>query len=424
MNLIKVLYYYWQAKRLKFNHRSALEAHQQAKLNKFFKHTLAGSPYFAPYIHQPLDKFPLMDKAVMMDKFDEINTAGLKLKDVLDCAYQAENSRDFSPTLGGYSVGLSSGTTGKRGVFLVSDQEQAMWAGTILAKLLPDGLLHKERIAFFLRANNNLYNAVRTPTINFEFFDLFDKFDAHIQRLVQYRPTIIVAPASVLRAIALEPSFTEFRPNYVISVAEVLDEQTHTLLSTCFDKVGQVYQATEGFLAHTCTHGRLHLNEEYIYVEKQWLDDSRFIPIITDFSRQSQPVVRYRLDDVLVADNASCPCGQPTQVIAKIEGRQGDTLHLPKKGGGVVMVFADVCERIFAQHLPLEGDYQLNQLNECTLSLTIDGNPSYLTACMTAFTQHFDELGVAVSQLVWQLQAKPIIRSFEQKRRRICNLHK
>lgn len=422
MNIGKLLYHYWRAKRLKFNHRSALEAHQKKQLNKFFKHTLAGSPYFAPYCHQPLDKFPLMDKAVMMDKFDEINTAKLKLKDVLDCAYQAENSRDFSPTLGGYSVGLSSGTTGKRGVFLVSESEQAMWAGTILAKLLPNGLLHKERIAFFLRANNNLYNAVRTPTINFEFFDLFDSFDGHIQRLTHYRPTIIVAPASVLRAIALEPSLTNLCPNYVISVAEVLDTQTHTLLKARFKKVGQVYQATEGFLAHTCTHGRLHLNEEYIYVEKQWLDDSRFIPIITDFSRQSQPVVRYRLDDVLVADNTPCPCRQPTQVIAKIEGRQGDTLHLPKQGGGVVLVFADVCERIFAQHLPLEGDYQLNQLNECTLSLTIDGNPSYLTDCMTAFNHHFAELGVAVSQLVWQLQAKPIIRSFEQKRRRICRL--
>ena len=57
--------------------------------------------------------------------------------------------------------------------FLVSPQEQAKWAGTILAKLLPNGLFHPERIAFFLRANNNLYNAVRSRTISFEFFDLF-----------------------------------------------------------------------------------------------------------------------------------------------------------------------------------------------------------------------------------------------------------
>ena len=70
-------------------------------------------------------------------------------------------------------IGSGGGTSGKRGAFLVSDDEQARWAGTILAKLLPQGLLHKERIAFLLRANNNLYNAVRSPTISFEFFEFF-----------------------------------------------------------------------------------------------------------------------------------------------------------------------------------------------------------------------------------------------------------
>ena len=424
MNKIKLLYHYWQAKHLKFHDRTALEAYQQKQLAKFFKRTLAKSPHFAPYLNKPLSDFPIMDKSVMMSEFDRINTAGLTLADVLDCAYKAEQSRDFSPTLKGYSVGLSSGTSGKRGAFLVSDDEQARWAGTMLAKLLPQGLLHKERIAFFLRANNNLYNAVRSPTISFEFFDLFTEFKSNINRLQSYNPTIIVAPASVLRAIALEKSLSALTPTQVISVAEVLDEQTHALLTQRFGKVGQVYQATEGFLACTCSHGRLHLNEEYIYVEKQWLDDARFVPVITDFSRMSQPVVRYRLDDVLLADNTPCPCGSVATVISKIEGRQGDTLHLPSTRGDSVPIFADVCERIFATQLPLTGDYQLNQIDARTLSLTLDSHQAHLDACQKAFMAYFAQMGVATDKLIWQMHIQPISRSFEQKRRRICNLYK
>lgn len=58
MNKIKLLYHYWQAKRLKFHDRTALEKYQQKQLAKFFKRTLAKSPHFAPYLDKPLSDFP------------------------------------------------------------------------------------------------------------------------------------------------------------------------------------------------------------------------------------------------------------------------------------------------------------------------------------------------------------------------------
>lgn len=426
MKLIKLLYHYWRAKRLYFRHQDQLHTHQNKQLRRFFERTLIDSPYFVPYLdstlspQEQLSALPIMNKDIMMTHFDTINTAHLALKDVLACAYQAEQSRDFSSQLQGYSVGLSSGTTAKRGAFLVSDDEQARWAGVILAKLLPKSLFRPQKIAFFLRANNNLYQSVRSPSICFEFFDLFDTFEQSIARLIDYKPTIIVAPASLLQAIALHDN--TLAPTKVISVAEVLDEQTKRLLTQRFGVVQEVYQATEGFLACSCRHGRLHLNEEYLYIEKQWLDDTRFVPIITDFSRTTQPIARYRLDDVLVIDNTPCPCGSATQVIAKIEGRQGDTLLLPSFDNSPVMVFADVCERILAQVLPLECDYQLDQLDDHTLALTISqGDDDLLHACQVAFCRAFDKLGVNTASLNWQSFIVPIQRDFTQKRRRIKN---
>lgn len=424
MNILKLLYHYWQCKRLNFSDRLQLSRYQQRKLVKFMKTVLPKSPYFRPYLDKPLQDFPLMNKQIMMDNFDQLNTARLKLQDVLNCALQAESSRDFSPTIGQYSVGLSSGTSGKRGVFLVSPEEQAKWAGTILAKLLPNGLFHTERIAFFLRANNNLYNSVKSRTISFEFFDLFQPFEQSIHRLQAYQPTIIVAPAQVLYQLALDERVQSLNVNKVISVAEVLDSQTKQLLTQRFPEVGEVYQATEGFLACTCRCGNLHLNEDLLIVEQQMLDKHRFVPIITDFSRISQPIVRYRLDDVLVKHPDPCPCGSVLQRIEKIEGRFSDTLKLSGKDQPEVLVFADLCERIFAQILPLEADYQLDQIAKNQLKLTACCDENQLKQCQHKFLEVFEQLGVDTPQISWQLSRLPIERKLADKRRRVRNLVK
>lgn len=58
-----------------------------------------------------------MDKATLMGDFAAYNTRDLSLEQVLPLAVQAEQSRDFSPTLGDITVGLSSGTSGAQGCF-------------------------------------------------------------------------------------------------------------------------------------------------------------------------------------------------------------------------------------------------------------------------------------------------------------------
>ena len=123
----------------------------------------------------------------------------------------------------------------------------------------------------------------------------------------------MVAPASTLIELANYVSNQQLaiQPVKVVSVAEILEERDAETIAKAFqlDTVDQVYQATEGFLACTCSEGNLHLNEDILYVEKEYLDDSRFYPIITDFKRTSQPIYRYRLNDILVEEKSPCPSG-------------------------------------------------------------------------------------------------------------------
>src|SRR5262245_52007899 len=63
---------------------------------------------------------PPIGKAEMMAHFDTFNTCGIRREAAMEVALRAEASRDFRPMLNGLTVGLSSGTSGHRGLFLVS----------------------------------------------------------------------------------------------------------------------------------------------------------------------------------------------------------------------------------------------------------------------------------------------------------------
>ena len=169
-----------------------------------------------------------------------------------------------------------------------------------------------------------------------------------LRRLQDLRPTIIVAPPSLLRQLVgkMIEGQISLNPERVISVAEPLDPIDEQLLQEVFGQtIHQVYQATEGFIGATCSYGTIHLNEDTMIVEREYLDERRFIPIITDFRRKSQPIIRYRLDDVLHLLDEPCPCGSIHTALKAIEGRRGDVFELSQKQGGNRLVYADFLRR-------------------------------------------------------------------------------
>ena len=356
--------------------RAAIERRQRRLLRSHLRFLRRRSPYFRDLLAtRSFSDLPLMDKSVMMSRFDEINTVGVGKDEALALAIANERSRDFDADLGSNSVGLSSGTSGHRGLFVVSSAERDAWVGTVLARTLPRGTLFGHRIALFLRADNTLYESVGSRAVSFRYFDVYADMDANIARLREYRPTILVAPPSVLRLIARAADAGGFDvvPQRVYSVAEVLeisDEQRITA-SLGQSVLHQLYQCTEGFLAHTCEHGVIHLNEDNILVEREALDAERFTPIVTDLRRRAQPIMRYRLGDVLRERTSPCPCGSALTAIERIEGREGDTLLFRSLDGRDLPVFADVITRalLFADGF---DEYRITQIGESRLQIALD----------------------------------------------------
>jgi putative adenylate-forming enzyme len=416
---------YWRTRRLHFASRATLQAHQARALRNLGAYLVRRSPWFAGL--DPMDPagWPTMDKPTMLAHFDHMNTAGLHLDEVLQTALRAERSRDFRPQLLGHTVGLSSGTTGQRGVFVVSARERAEWAGVMLARMLPRGLMRPARVALFLRAHSRLYDTVRTPWLGLRFFDLFAPWPELTDSLQRYQPQLLVAPAQVLRRLALARLHEglALRPQRVISAAEVLRPQDRILIEQAFGEVHEVYQATEGFLASTCERGTLHLHEEHLWFETEWLDDQqqRFVPRVTDFRRRIQPIVRYRLDDVLVV-GPPCACGRVTRTLARIEGRCDDQFDLPGRDGQRVSIFADVLQRALAQVLPLHADHQLDQTGPAALVLQADTDSRTLARAQVHLVRVLHALGVATGELAWVANETPPAWNATAKRRHIRRL--
>ncbi|MBC8110840.1 MAG: hypothetical protein H7Y04_07255 [Verrucomicrobia bacterium] len=329
--------------RKKFSNRQQLLIWQNRQLQFFEKNTLKKSVYFTEKLQQfgAVENLPVMDKSLLMEHFDAMNTVGISKKEAMQVALEGEKTRDFSPKIKHISVGLSSGTSGNRGLFLVSDRERAIWVANAVFRLLFPISLKKRSIAFFLRANNNLYEAVKSRFFDFRFFDLQYPIEKNITELIDFQPHILIAPPSVLLIVASKAGDLSCVQK-IISIAEVLESENKVSLEKIFRQtIHQVYQATEGFLASTCRFGTLHFHEDLLFIEKEYLDNKRFYPIITDFTRTSQPIVRYRLNDIIHERKTTCPCGSVMLTIDHIEGRSDDIFEFLDKNHKKVLLFPD-----------------------------------------------------------------------------------
>lgn len=363
----------------KFKNRKQLEKYQNKKVLKQLKYLKKHSSYFKDIdLSDGMNSFyklPYMNKEIMMHNFDSMNTVDIKKDKAMDIAINGEKTRDFSEKYNNISVGLSSGTSGHRGLFIISDKERSVWAGGVMAKLLPKNNLFGHKVAFFLRADNNLYETANTKIMEFKYFDILKNMDENIEKLDKFKPTILVAPPSVLLLLAqaVEDKKLNINPVKIISVAEVLSKKDEEYFKKVFkqDMIFQVYQCTEGFLAYTCECGSFHINEDVILMEKEYIDDKRFVPIITDYIRTSQPIIRYRLNDILVESKKKCKCGSKLMVIDKIEGREDDIFLFDSTDEKEVIVFPDFISRCII-YVPDIKEYKVVQNSKSKITVYLD----------------------------------------------------
>ncbi len=371
-------------------HGERLAHYQDRRAQQMVTHAYRHSPFyrahwsgrFLPDWHT----LPTVDKHTMVANFDCFNTYGIDYTAAYQVAQQAEQSRNFQPTLRTrrgqtLTAGLSSGTSGERGLFLVSPKESAAWAGVILARALHGIPWRGCRVAFFLRAFSNLYATVNSPFLQLRYFDLQQPLDEAVATLNHYQPQILVGPPSLLAALAAaqQSGALHVTPARLISVAEVLEPQDELHLHAAFGvPVHQIYQCTEGLLAVSCSHGSLHIQEDLLAMQLEEIgvpsvasavlpeyptapQPPHYTPIVTDLWRTTQPILRYRLGDLLRVSDAPCPCGSAFRVISAIAGRLADLCYCATVKGDRLPLFPATLRDALLASSPAILDYQIVQ---------------------------------------------------------------
>ncbi len=373
---LKIIYYWLLFKmRGPYSDRKGLKAHQQRELKKFAKKVLINSPFYKSYCQNETvlwDAMPEITKTEFMANFNSINTCNMTIEEAMPFALAAEKNRSFKNEINGVTIGLSTGTSGKRGLFLVSENERAQWVALVMSRVIKPRLFQKQKIAFFLRANSNLYASVSSSLFEFRYFDIFQPIDKLLIELNDFAPQIIAAQPSVLMDIAQAQQSGHIMvwPNQIISFAEVLHQKDKEFIESQLPaRITEVYQCTEGFLGVSCEYGTLHLNEDFIHIEKDWIDEDTFYPIITDFSRSSQPIVKYKLNDVLQVKKKPCSCGSQLLALEKIIGRDDDVLNFNTQ-----KIYPDLIARRIAITCNHFYNYTISQVKSDLLEVQIECN--------------------------------------------------
>lgn len=353
------------------------------------------------YVARTFDRASLPDvlsKSESLANFAKLNVLGLSYEESLRHASEGT-------TVGDIHFGLSTGTSGSRGVFMTSSEERAFWAGAVIGRCLPS-LMKPTRIAYFLRSDNKLYHAVQTGRrFQLKHFDL--ETDLDLEGLETFAPDVIMAPSYVLARIAL--SSYSGRPSLVIASADVLDPWDETAIRARFPRLHHIYQATEGFLGASCSQGTLHLNEDLLLFERRMLDDKHFVPILTDFHRRSQAVVRLELSDVLRL--GYCSCGSPLTALERVDGRLDEIFSAPR-----MLYRGDLAAAL--AHLPLAGlDFRFIQKSPHDFILKAS---HFADEIATALRTRLIEAGIEAPSIT--IEPEFTLKLYEKRRRFISEV--
>ncbi len=187
----------WRTRR--WQSRQAFEHWQGKKLARWLKNDLPRVDYYAG-APESLGDLPIIDKKTLMANFDRFNIARVRAED-------GWRACETDKKIGTLNVGASTGTSGNRALFVISEAERFRWLGVMLAKAVPGFLFRHERVAVILPQDTALYDAANTTRrIKLEFYDLRQGPESWLERLERFSPTAIVAPPKI-RDIWLKPTF-------------------------------------------------------------------------------------------------------------------------------------------------------------------------------------------------------------------------
>jgi phenylacetate-coenzyme A ligase PaaK-like adenylate-forming protein len=290
-----------------------------------------------------LAELPAMTKDDLMDNFDEIVTdRRLTLAGVE--AHLATLTGEESYLLDGYHAVASSGSSGRRGVFV---WDWGAWAAAYAALLRHElrawmgafpGPVTMASVAAGrpTHASRAIFTTFTRPGFAVRGFPVSRPVAETVEGLERLQPMILGGYPTALCALAHEARAGRLRiaPRRIVCYAEPLLPEMRALLEeTWAAPVGNWWCSSEAQgMAISCGQGpAMHLNEDLLVVEPV---DERGAPVpagvrsakvyLTHLFNPVLPLIRYELTDEVTVLDGRCPCGCAHRMVADVEGRLDD----------------------------------------------------------------------------------------------------
>lgn len=261
----------------------------------------------------PLSAFPIIDKSILMDHFDELITVpDLRQEDLQQ--FDAGVTADRKPYQGKYHVVHSSGSTGKPGYFVYDEEAwRQMLLGIIRGALwdmsMPQIiklLLTRPRI-IYIAATDGRYGGAMAVGDGIDgvgakqlYLDIKTPLSEWIENIRRFKPNIIIGYPSAIKILAelVDRGDVQVQISRVISCGEPLSPGLRSFLEKAFCcPVVNIYGASESLAlgVETGTEDGLLLFDDLNVIEVE--NGEMYLTSLYNFS---QPLIRYRITDHLV----------------------------------------------------------------------------------------------------------------------------
>jgi phenylacetate-CoA ligase len=336
--------------------RERLEAYQRRRLRELVEHAVSASPYYREVLgtgaaSRPLTELPVLTKATLMERFDEIVTdPRLRLADLEAHLAGPDPASAFA---GEFAVMTTSGTTGERGVFVYSPEDFRVAQAATLRALARLGAQPGLRVIGIgapspLHISRRLFSRLQAggsgapPELS-----VLTPVEELVEALNTLQPEVMVGYPSVYATLAAEQLAGRLRidPVAMATGAEVQREEVAAAFEAAWGvRAGNVYASTEVCVVASSCPRRvgLHVCEDVAVVE---VVDQAGDPVppgtpghrvlITNLVNRAQPLIRYELTDAVTLAAGPNPTGMPWSRIEQVDGRSAEILRLPGREGEV-----------------------------------------------------------------------------------------
>ncbi|MCW4355814.1 hypothetical protein ONR57_21145 [Hoyosella sp. YIM 151337] len=356
---------------------------------------------------------PVTNKAVLMEDFDDWSTDREITRDAAE-AFVSDPEMIGHKFLGKYLVSTTSGTSGYRGIFLMSEEELAQ-AGRInllpqVVDFLKKGIVSGAALrlvrgrlrsaSIIATGAHHILNSIRLRSSESGrrkgsnrniVLSVLQPVSELVRELNAFQPVMLSSYAGIISILASEQEkgTLSIRPALVALTGEGLPTSEYARIERVFGaRVIDSYGCSEAItMSRSCEHRWHHILSDWIIVEPVD-EDWRPVPpgtlshttLLTVLYRKTQPIIRYDLGDAVLQRPDPCPCGNPNPAV-RVSGRAVDLLRTPD--GAAKTSAALVVESLAAK---VDGIRQLQLLQTGPATLEVRLVPDHRVESESVWT--------------------------------------